>query len=172
MHTSTFILCPMSLSARLIQLRRERDWTQQDVAEQVGLHVNQIKRYEAGTAQPSLEGLKKLAVAFSRSTDWLLFEDAERGPDEDLRLQFEAVNQLNPDEKEVARAVLEGLVLKHISRKWSGATSVAPPVAKPAPSKDTVREALAPATSRTARVAAPAKKPTTRKHATVAQQGR
>ena len=140
----------MSLSARLIQLRRERDWTQQDVAEQVGLHVNQIKRYEAGTAQPSLEGLKKLAVAFSRSTDWLLFEDAERGPDEDLRLQFEAVNQLNPDEKEVARAVLEGLVLKHISRKWSGASTVAP---MPAPNKETVREASAPATTRTARAA-------------------
>lgn len=156
MHTSTFILCPMSLSARLIQLRRERDWTQQDVADQVGLHVNQIKRYEAGTAQPSLEGLKKLAVAFSRSTDWLLFEDAERGPDEDLRLQFEAVNQLNPDEKEVARAVLEGLVLKHISRKWSGTPTVAAPLAKPAPSKDTVREASAsaPATTRTARAAA------------------
>jgi len=125
----------MSLSARLIQLRRERDWTQQDVAEQVGLHVNQIKRYEAGAAQPSLEGLKKLAVAFSRSTDWLLFEDAERGPDEELRLQFEAVNQLNSEEKEVARAVLEGLVLKHISRKWSGAPAPAPApplAAKPA----------------------------------------
>jgi transcriptional regulator with XRE-family HTH domain len=170
MHTSTFILCPMSLSARLIQLRRERDWTQQDVAEQVGLHVNQIKRYEAGTAQPSLEGLKKLAVAFSRSTDWLLFEDAERGPDEDLRLQFEAVNQLNPDEKEVARAVLEGLVLKHISRKWSGTPMVAAPLAKPSPSKATVPEASAPATTRTARTAvavtaskaAPNKTPTKR----------
>jgi transcriptional regulator with XRE-family HTH domain len=111
-------LCRMSLSARLIQLRRERDWTQPDVAERVGLHVNQIKRYEAGSAQPSLEGLKKIARAFSVSTDWLLFEDAERGPDEDLRLQFEAMSQLTADEKEVARQVLEGLLLKHVARKW------------------------------------------------------
>jgi transcriptional regulator with XRE-family HTH domain len=119
MHIAIAPLCPMSLSARLIQLRRERDWTQQDVADQVGLHVNQIKRYEAGSAQPSLEGLKKIAKAFSVSTDWLLFEDAERGPDEDLRLQFEAMNQLSPDEKAVARAVLEGLLLKHVAHKWS-----------------------------------------------------
>jgi len=119
MHIAIATLCPMSLSARLIQLRRERDWTQQDVADQVGLHVNQIKRYEAGSAQPSLEGLKKIAKAFSVSTDWLLFEDAERGPDEDLRLQFEAMNQLSPDEKAVARAVLEGLLLKHVAHKWS-----------------------------------------------------
>ena len=119
MHIAIPTLCPMSLSARLIQLRRERDWTQQDVADQVGLHVNQIKRYEAGSAQPSLEGLKKVAKAFSVSTDWLLFEDAERGPDEDLRLQFEAMNQLSPEEKDVARAVLEGLLIKHVARKWA-----------------------------------------------------
>jgi transcriptional regulator with XRE-family HTH domain len=131
MHILITRLCPMSLSARLIQLRRERDWTQQDLADQVGLHVNQIKRYEAGSAQPSLEGLKKLARAFSVSTDWLLFEDAERGPDEDLRLQFEAMNQLSPEEKDVARAVLEGLLIKHAARKWSHTGAMA--VAAPAP---------------------------------------
>ena len=126
MHIATISLCPMSLSARIIQLRREREWTQQDVADRVGLHVNQIKRYEAGSAQPSLEGLKKIARAFSVSTDWLLFEDAERGPDEDLRLQFEAMNQLTPDEKAVARAVLEGLLLKHVARKWNSPGAIAP----------------------------------------------
>lgn len=118
MHIVITSLCPMSLSARLIQLRRERDWTQQELADQVGLHVNQVKRYEAGSAQPSLEGLKKLAKTFSVSTDWLLFEDAERGPDEDLRLQFEAMSQLTPEEKEVARVVLEGLLLKHAANQW------------------------------------------------------
>ncbi len=135
MHITITRLCPMSLSARLIQLRRERDWTQQDVAEQVGLHVNQIKRYEAGSAQPSLEGLKKLARAFSVSTDWLLFEDAERGPDEDLRLQFEAMSQLTPEEKEVARQVLEGLLIKHAATKWNrpGSAAAGTPAAKTLP---------------------------------------
>ena len=47
MHLTLHRLRRMSLSTRLIQLRRERDWTQQDVAEQVGLHVNQIKRATA-----------------------------------------------------------------------------------------------------------------------------
>ena len=138
MHIAITPLCPMSLSARLIQLRRERDWTQQDVADQVGLHVNQVKRYEAGSAQPSLEGLKKLARAFSVSTDWLLFEDAERGPDEDLRLQFEAMSQLSPEEKGVARAVLEGLLLKHAARQWVGPHTVK---REPAAHKPTKRAA-------------------------------
>lgn len=143
MHIATTPLCPMSLSARLIQLRRERDWTQQDVADRVGLHINQVKRYEAGSAQPSLEGLKKLARTFSVSTDWLLFEDAERGPDEDLRLQFEAMSQLTPEEKDVARAVLEGLLLKHAARQWAGPAAKAAPAAtaRQAKSQETKRGA-------------------------------
>lgn len=153
MHIAIPTLCPMSLSARLIQLRRERDWTQQDVAEQVGLHVNQIKRYEAGSAQPSLEGLKKIAKAFSVSTDWLLFEDAERGPDEDLRLQFEAMNQLSPEEKDVARAVLEGLLIKHVARKWaspSGAAAAAPVAAVASKATDKAAPAVKAAGKRAA----------------------
>lgn len=72
---------------------------------------------------PTAEALKKIAKCFGVTTDWLLFEDAERGPDEDLRFQFEAMSQLTPEEKEVARAVLEGLLLKHVARQWVGPES-------------------------------------------------
>ena len=112
----------MSFALRLIALRRERGLTQQGFADATGIHVQQIKRYEAGTSQPSAEALKKIAKSFGVTTDWLLFEESERGPDEDLRLQFEAMGQLTPEEKEVARAVLEGLLLKHVARQWVGNT--------------------------------------------------
>jgi transcriptional regulator with XRE-family HTH domain len=68
--------------------------TQQSFADATGIHVQQIKRYEANTSQPSAEALKKIAKCFGVTTDWLLFEDGERGPDDDLRLQFEAIGQL------------------------------------------------------------------------------
>jgi|CXWL01.1.fsa_nt_gi transcriptional regulator with XRE-family HTH domain len=117
---SAMPLQPMSFAERMIHLRRERGLTQQAFADATGIHVQQIKRYEADTSQPSAEALKKIAKSFGVTTDWLLFEDAERGPDEDLRLQFEAMSQLTPEEKEVARAVLEGLLLKHVARQWAG----------------------------------------------------
>lgn len=123
-------LYAMSFSARIIALRRERGMTQQGFADATGIHVQQIKRYEANTSQPSAEALKKIAVCFGVTTDWLLFEDAERGPDEDLRLQFEAMNQLSTEEKAVARDVLEGLLLKHTARKWSGLNTTKPAAKK------------------------------------------
>jgi len=123
-------LYAMSFSARIIALRRERGMTQQGFADATGIHAQQIKRYEANTSQPSAEALKKIATCFGVTTDWLLFDDAERGPDDDLRLQFEAMNQLSTEEKAVARDVLEGLILKHIAKKWSGINNATPAAKK------------------------------------------
>jgi transcriptional regulator with XRE-family HTH domain len=76
---------------RLAGLRKQRNLTQQDLAKRVGIHVVQLRRYESGASQPTLEVIRKLAVALSVSADMLLFGNEERGLDEELRLQFEAV---------------------------------------------------------------------------------
>lgn len=92
--------------------------SQQALADKIRMHVIQIRRYEAGTSQPTLDVIRNLAIALGVSADELIFEKNERNPDEDLRLQFEMMNQFSPDEKKVAKAVLEGLILKHAAKKW------------------------------------------------------
>jgi len=57
----------------------------------VGIHVTQLSRYESGSSQPTLDVIRKIAVALSVSADELIFDENERGPQDDLRLQFEAV---------------------------------------------------------------------------------
>lgn len=121
MGYSIWMVSPMSIAARLITLRKERTLTQQEMADKVGLHVNQIRRYETGNAQPSLEALKKIALALNITIDSLVFDDGERGPDEDLRLQFEALSQFSPEEKKIAKAVIESLILKHDASRFSAA---------------------------------------------------
>lgn len=108
---------PMHFPARLIQLRKASAFTQQDLAESASIHVNQIRRYEAGTAQPTLDALTRLAKALRVSLDELVFEEGERGPSDALRLQFEALQQFDDDERATAQAVLEGLILKHQARQ-------------------------------------------------------
>lgn len=106
---------------RLSTLRKERGLTQQALAEMVGMGITQMKRYEAGTSQPTLDAIRKLAQTLRVSADELLFGKTERGPDEDLRLQFEAISRFSDDEKSVVRSVLEGLLLTHEARRWSSA---------------------------------------------------
>jgi len=120
----------MSLSARLIALRKERGLTQQGLADATGIHVQQIKRYEAGSSEPSAEALRKIARTFAISTDWLLFEEGERAPSDDLALQFEAVQQLSDDERAVIREVVESLIIKYQSRRWDSARPAAPATKK------------------------------------------
>ncbi|UWS29791.1 helix-turn-helix transcriptional regulator [Erwinia pyrifoliae] len=113
MGTVFLWLNPMQFPARLIQFRKAQNFTQQELADTAQVHVNQIKRYEAGSAQPTLEALVRLAKALHISLDTLVFSDDERKPADDLSLHFEAISQFEADEKEVAKAVLEGLILKH-----------------------------------------------------------
>jgi len=108
---------------RLAALRKERGLTQQALADRIGGHVQQLKRYEAGSSQPTLEVIRNLATALSVTSDQLLFGKDERGPDEDLRLQFEAVSRFDEEEKRVVRSLLEGMILKHEARRWQTVSS-------------------------------------------------
>lgn len=49
----------------------------------------------------------------------LLFDHHERGPDDDLKLQFEATTRLNDDEKQTVKRVLESLLLAHEAKRWA-----------------------------------------------------
>jgi len=123
MGVMTMWYVPMNFPARLIELRKMQGFTQQSLSDAVGLHVNQIKKYEAGTAQPTLKALVKLAKALHVSLDQLVFNDGERGPDEDLRLQFEAVSQMSDEEKKIIRALLDGMIVKHQAKQMMNGLS-------------------------------------------------
>jgi transcriptional regulator with XRE-family HTH domain len=108
---------PMQFASHLIQFRKTQRLTQQGLADAAQIHVNQIKRYEAGTAQPNLEALVRLAKALHVSLDVLVFDESERGPSDDLALQFEAVSNMPDDERRIIKALLDGMIMKYQTRK-------------------------------------------------------
>ncbi len=109
----------MAFAERLVALRKQQGLTQQALADRVDIHVTLLRRYEAGKTQPNLDTLRRIALALNVSADLLLFDEDERGPTDDLRLQFEATNRLTDDEKTTVKRVLEGLLLAHEARRWA-----------------------------------------------------
>ncbi|TVP78206.1 MAG: XRE family transcriptional regulator [Puniceicoccaceae bacterium] len=109
----------MGFPERVVTLRKRKRFTQRALAEAIGLNVSQLKRYEAGTSQPTLEVLRRLSIALGVSSDTIVFDENERGPDDELRLQFEAISRFDPEERKVVKALLDSLILKHESRRWS-----------------------------------------------------
>ena len=61
------------LSKRLKELRKERNWTQQELAQKANLSFNAVTKIEQGAAKhPTLKTLLKLAQAFNVSLDDLV----------------------------------------------------------------------------------------------------
>ena len=114
-----------NFAARLTAARKSESLTQQQLADRSGAHVTQIRRYEAGTSQPTLDVLRALALALNVSADSLLFDDEERGPkSQSLRLKLQAVDQFTPEEQEHVAAFIEGALLRHHARQaFSGHAS-------------------------------------------------
>jgi len=73
--------------------------------------------------KPTLDVLRKLAVALSVTADLLLFDKNERGPDEDLRLQFETISRMPAEDKQIIKALLEGMIIKHQTKEMVGGLS-------------------------------------------------
>ena len=119
-YVSTEATSALDFPQRLAGLRKQHSLTQQQLAGRIGMHVVQLRRYEAGTSQPTLDVIRKLSTALQVSADMLLFGKDQRGPDDDLRLQFEAVSRFDAEEKNAVRSLLEGMILKHEARRWSG----------------------------------------------------
>ena len=103
----------MEFPERLATLRKERGLTQQALADAVGLAVLQIRRYEGGTSQPTLDVIRRLAIALGVSADRLVFDAGEREPADSLRYQFEAVSRLSEHEQTVVRELIDAVIVKN-----------------------------------------------------------
>jgi len=112
-------LMNMSFPKRILQLRKKHNMTQQQMADKILMNVAQIKRYEGGYSQPSVEAIKRIAKIFSVTTDWLLFDEGERNLPANLQLKFEAVSNMSKDNQHTIQTMIDGMILKQTSDQLS-----------------------------------------------------
>ncbi len=126
--SSTIWFLNMQFPERLTTLRKARGLTQQALADMAGVAVLQIRRYEGGNSQPTLDVIRRLAIALGVSADMLVFDEQERGPSEQLRYQFETISLMPQHEQDVIRELLDAMIIKN---QVAGAMArVTPPAAK------------------------------------------
>ncbi len=63
------------LGERIRKLRRERDWTQKELAERVGVDYKNISNYEVGRLTPSKKTLQRLVGVFGLTIDELVGDE-------------------------------------------------------------------------------------------------
>ena len=108
----------MKFSDKLKRLRQEKNWSQEKLAEKIGVKRLIIGRYERGQTNPSAEMLQKLSDIFGVSIDYLLSDESKNLAavgikDKSLLEYFEEVDRMGEKEKEAVKFFLDAVVLKY-----------------------------------------------------------
>lgn len=90
----------VNMGEKLRSLRMEKNLTQKQVADRIGLAISAVSSYESGSRYPTYDTLIKLARMFHVSTDYLLGIADKRNidvtglNDEDVGLISQLVDKL------------------------------------------------------------------------------
>lgn len=110
----------MILADKIIALRRKQGWSQEELAEQMGVSRQSVSKWESGASVPDLDKVLKLSSIFGVSTDYLL-KDAMESPEpiEDVYIPPEALPVLGAEE---AHGYLD--LVKKLSGRFAWAVSL------------------------------------------------
>ena len=67
----------MILAEKIMQLRKQRGWSQEELADKLGISRQSVSKWESGMSIPDLDKILKLGGVFGVSTDYLLKEELE-----------------------------------------------------------------------------------------------
>lgn len=113
MHSKAF---GKALGSRLKQLRKQKRWTQKELAGKVDIRFQQLNKYESGLNIPPAEMLVKLADALGTSVDYLLTGNPiEDSPLANSRLfqRFKMLEDMSPSDREAIITLIDAMITKH-----------------------------------------------------------
>ena len=67
----------MILADKIIENRKKNGWSQEDLAERLGVSRQSVSKWEGAQAVPDMKKILQLAEAFGVTTDYLLRDEIE-----------------------------------------------------------------------------------------------
>ncbi len=99
------------------KIRTDKNISQQELADIIGIHSTHVSRYERNMAQPSVEIAKKMAEALNVSVDTLIYgatdEKAKNSlKDTDLLTMFTKIQQLEKTDLSTVKNLLKAFIFQ------------------------------------------------------------
>lgn len=82
----------MNFGEKLIQLRKSKGLSQEDLADSLGVSRQAVSRWEQGSTYPDFQNIRKLMDLFHVSADYLICDDYEKSSYHDAKLNSEEHN--------------------------------------------------------------------------------
>ncbi len=102
----------IKLGDRIAQLRKQKVWSQTELAKKIGASREAIGKYERNEALPSIETAKKIADAFEVSLDYLVDENAMPTFDKKTVNRLKDIQHLNEEDKKHVFALLDAFLAR------------------------------------------------------------
>ncbi len=104
-------------SQKLKQLREEKGFSQQDLADRADINKMLISKYETERSTPSMENLGKIAKALDITTDYLIFDNVpsdKRVEFKDLELmeKFREAENLSDEDRKTIKTLVDAIIVK------------------------------------------------------------
>ncbi len=117
-----------AFGGRLKELRKQKGWTQKELAAKIDTRFSQLNKYESGLHAPPPEKLIELAGVLDTSVDFLLAGDSKEAvPLHSPRLldRFRALESFEAEDQETVIRLIDAMILKHRVQGAVGAGSAA-----------------------------------------------
>ena len=101
---------------RIKELRKQKKWTQKELAAKLDVRFPQLNKYECGLHAPPMEKLINLAEIFDITVDYLLTGDrTEERPLHNLRLleHFRALEDFETEDQDAVIKLIDAMIVKN-----------------------------------------------------------
>ena len=97
----------LNIGSKISTLRREKNWSQSDLAQQIEASREIIGKYERNENLPSIEMTLKMAKAFDVTVDYLLGEGEYSSYDKDTVERLKNIQKMDANTKGVLFNVID-----------------------------------------------------------------
>jgi len=107
----------MAIHEKIKELRKEKGWTQAELAEKLDMHPVNMTKLEQGKNMPSADTLIRLSDIFNISIDYLLSDEVQKRvstvlKDKELLEAFSKVERMDGHSKEIVKELLDAFIVK------------------------------------------------------------
>lgn len=113
----------MILAEKIILLRKRNGWSQEELAEQLGISRQSVSKWELGASIPDLDKVLKMSKVFDVSTDYLLKDEIEEFPKAEVSVWDSVDTYENMEVRSVSME--EANEFMELTRKTSGKIAAA-----------------------------------------------
>lgn len=112
----------MTIGERIKILRKNKNRSQAEFAQSIGLKPNQLSKIENGFSAPSLNTIKRIAEELNITVDFLLMDETDspeyrkrKNFNEELRRKIALIDTLDKEEREALIIIIDSLLKRKMN---------------------------------------------------------